>query len=199
MGSHTLPPTHRRNLVYATCTEYRRRLGWPVRVDENEQCLELLTGEALVGGSQNGARVVLVDTPARLGSRVSSVLWRRDLPAVVFAERRRLYVHPYRHIRWCYLAVADRPGFDGRAGSPIPLLDVQVVKNTAVPLPLLDRVNRGATDHELDNDLMPGLSWVQPPNSDAESRLLPRLTVVLAAICDVVAKGQQRTSGSVRR
>lgn len=177
--------------MVCACTEYRRRLGWPVRVGENEQCVELLTGEALVGGSQTGGRVVLVDMPARLGSSVSSLLWTRNLPAVIFAAKRQLYVHPYRHTRWCYLVIADHPTrFDRRASSPIPLLDVQVVRNTPVPLPTLDRADREATQ-ELGNDSVPGLSWIEPPNNDAERRL-PRLTAVLAAICDAVTGTQRR-------
>jgi hypothetical protein len=193
MGPHTLPPTHSPSLVYATCTEYRKRLGWPVRVDENEQYVELLTGEALVGGRQSGGRIVLVDMPAGLGGRVSSVLWARNLTAVVFATIRQLYIHPYRQTRWCYPVLADHAKhFDGRAGRPIPLLDVQVVKNTAVSLPLLNRTDREATpDHQLGNGL-PGPCWMQPPSNDAERTPLPRLTAVLAAICEAVTNDQQR-------
>jgi hypothetical protein len=194
MGHHTRPPTHGLSVVYATCTEYRRRLGWPVRVDEHEQCVQLLTGEALGGGSQIGGQVIVVDMPAELGSRASSVLWTRNLPAVVFAVKRQLYVHPYRHTRWCFLAIADNPvRSDSRADAPIPLLDVQVVTNTAVPLPLLDRADHAAVpDHRLGTDVMPALYWVQPPNFDTEGRVLPTSTTVLAAIRDVVAKDQQR-------
>ena len=191
------PPSHRLSVAH-TCTEYRRRLGWPVRVCESEQCVELLTGEMLIGGSQIGGRVALVDMPARLGSSVSSWLWTRNLPAVIFAAKRQLYVHPYRHTRWCYLVIADsstRSG--GRAGSPIPLLDVQVVRNTAVPLPVLDRADREATQ-ELGNSSITELSWVQPPNNDAERRL-PRLAAVLAAICDAVTGDQRRPRARTER
>lgn len=184
------PPSRRLSLVYA-CTEYRLRLGWPVRVSENEQCVELLTGEAIVGGSQIGGRVALVDMPAELGSSVSSVLWKRNLSAVIFAAKRQLYVHPYWHTRWCYPVIADSPTrFDERAGSPIPLLDVQVIRDTAVPLPALDQAGHEATQ-EPGNNSTPELSWIQPPNNDAERRL-PRLTTVLAAICHVVTSGQRR-------
>jgi hypothetical protein len=195
MGRNTRPPTHGPSVVSATCTEYRLRLGWPVRVDEHEQCVQLLTGEALGGGSRIGGQVIVVDMPAELGSRVSSVLWMRNLPAVVFAVKRQLYVHPYRHTRWCFLAIADTPTrFDGRADASIPLLDVQVVTNMVVPLPLLDRADHAATpDHRLGTDVIPALSWVQPPRIDAEGRVLPRSTTVLAAIRDVVAKDQQRS------
>jgi hypothetical protein len=109
----------------------------------------------------------------------------------VFAAQRQLYVHPYRHTRWCFLTIADNPTrFGGRAGSPIPLLDVQIVKNTTVPLPLLDRTGHEATPDypQFSNGLAEGPFWVQPPNNDAERRLLPGLTAVLAAICDAVAK-----------
>lgn len=193
MDRHTCPPTDGLSVVYTTCTEYRR-LGWPVRVDEREQRVTLLTGEALGGGSQIGGRVIVVDMSAEWGCRVSAVLWMRNLPAVVFAVKRQLYVHPYRHTRWCFLAIADhQTPFDGRAGSPIPLLDVQVVTNTAVPLPLLDRTDQEATpDHQLGHDVLPAVSWVQPPTIHTEGRLLPISTMVLAAIRDVLAKDQQR-------
>ena len=194
-------PPHGSKVLHTTCTEYRRRFGWPVRVCENEQCVELLTGEALIGGNQIGARIALVDMPAGLGSDVSSVLWTRDLPAVVFTAKRRLYVHPYWHTRWCYLTIVDHAKhFDGHTGRPIPLLDVQIVRDTAVSLPLLSRVDRDATpDHQVGND-SPGLCWVQPPSSDPEDAPLPRLTAVLGAICDAVINDQQRRSraGGVR-
>jgi len=174
------------------------RLGWPVRVCESEQCVELLTGEALVGGSQIGGRVALVDMPAGLGSCVSSLLWTRNLPAVIFAAKRQLYVHPYRHTRWCYLVIADNSTrFDGRPGSPIPLLDVQVVRNMAVPLPVLDRAGREATQ-ELGSNATPELSWIQPPNNDAERRL-PWLSAVLAAICDAATSDQRRPPARTER
>jgi hypothetical protein len=191
------PPSRRLSVAHA-CMEYRRRLGWPVRVDETEQCVELLTGKALVGGSQIGGLVALVDMPARLGSSVSSLLWTRNLPAVIFAAKRQLYVHPYQHTRWCYLVIADNSTRSrGRAGSPIPLLDVQVVRNTAVPLPVLDQADREATQ-EHGNNSITALSWIQPPNNGAERRL-PRLAAVLAAICEAVTSDQRRPRARTER
>ncbi|HET8682723.1 MAG TPA: hypothetical protein VFM54_12775, partial [Micromonosporaceae bacterium] len=78
---------------------------------------------ALVGGSQVGDRVVVVDMPADMGGRVSSVLWMRSVPAVVFAVQRLVYVHPYRYTRWCFLATADSSRrYDNLSNLPVPLL-----------------------------------------------------------------------------
>lgn len=173
--------------LHAICADYRLRLGWPVRVDAEEQYVELLTGEVITRGGQAGSRVVVVDMPAGLGSRVGSVLWTRSLPAVVFAVQRLIYVHPYRHTRWCFLAVTEKSRrHDDPAGLSVPLVDVQVVSDSAVPLPL-PRLPSGSG--RLRSRPTVGLSWVYPPPiGDVPDRLLPSLTAVLAAICTVVAE-----------
>lgn len=173
--------------LHANCADYRLRLGWPVRVDEEEQYVELLTGEVLTRGGQAGSRVVVVDMPAGLGGRVSSVLWTRSLPAIVFAVQRLVYVHPYRHTRWCFLAVTEETRrYDDPAALPMPLVDVQMIRGAAVPLPLPRPESGGG---RLRSRPTVGLSWVYPPPmGDVPGRLLPRLTAVLAAICTVVAE-----------
>lgn len=172
---------------HAACADYHLRLGWPVRADEEEQYVELLTGEVITRGGQAGSRVVVVDMPAGLGGRVGSVLWTRSLPAVVFAVQRLVYVHPYRRTRWCFLAASEESRrYDDPAALAMPLVDVQVVSDMAVPLPL---PQLASSRSRLRSHPMVGLSWVYPPPmGDVPGRLLPRLTAVLAAICTVVAE-----------
>lgn len=171
----------------AACADYRLRLGWPVRLEEQSQQVALLTGEVITRGGQAGSRVLVVDMPAGLGSRVSSVLWTRSLPAVVFALQRLVYVHPYRHARWCFLAATeDSRRYDDPAALPIPLIDVQVVSDAAVPLPL---PRHEAGSGRLRSRPATGRCWVYPPPiGDVPSRLLPRLTAVLAATYTVVTR-----------
>jgi hypothetical protein len=189
MGRHSLIASHQTlSPVHAVCLDYRVRFGWPVQVDELTQQVVLLAGEALTAPGQPGARVVVVDMPAALGSQVSSVLWVRSIPAVVFAVQRLTYVLPYRHTRWCFLAVGDSSRrYDNLDSLPVSLLDVQVIRDTAVGLPLR-RDERGVGLHgvAIENDAVPGHSWVQPlPSDHVQGWLLPRLTAVLAAVCDV--------------
>lgn len=175
------------SLLYAVCADYRLRLGWPVRADQQGQWVTLLTGEAITRGGQAGSPVLVVDMPAGLGSRVSSVLWTRSLPVVVFAVHRHISVHPYRHTRWCFLAVTeDSRRYDNPAVLPAPLIDVQIVSDATVLLPL--------PPHEPGSGRLRsrptiGRSWVYPPPvGDVPSRLLPRLTAVLAALYTVVSQ-----------
>lgn len=130
--------------------------------------------------------MLVVDMPAGLGSRVSSVLWTRSLPAVVFAVQRLVYVHPHRHARWCFLATAeDSRCYDDPAALPVPLIDVQIVSDAAVLLPL---PRHEAGSGRLRSRPTVGRSWVYPPPAgDVPSRLLPRLTAVLAALYTVVS------------
>lgn len=191
MGRHTSTVQTELNPVVAACVDYRLRLGWPVRVDDDEGQVLLLTGEALANGLEPASRVVVVDMPGELGSRVSAVLWTRSLPAVVFATQRLAQVHPYIFTRWRFLAAADdSKRYDDPTLLCTSLLDVQVLRGPAVRLPLrrLDKNRRKST-----NGKTPKLEWIQPPPTGTVviSHLLPRLTAVLAAVCDVVARNGQ--------
>ena len=110
VSRHASVPSDRLDAIYAACTEYRLRLGGPVRVDDHEREVVLLTGEGLMGGSQIGDRVVV-------------------LP---FLER-HLLAAVYRRAR-CVVLPSDREGFGFpvvealASGAPIVASDLPVLR-----------------------------------------------------------------------